>query len=251
MPTPFYHLSIAQNILDSGALSPAAQQILDRQRSAFLFGNTAADVQVVSGQPRQVTHFFNLPLQKNSMPPWQRMLDACPQLADFHQVAEEHAAFIAGYLCHLLADWRWIAEVFVPVFGLQAKWGSFAQRLYYHNVLRAYLDQQTLTNLVNGIGEKLGKVIPNYWLPFVNDRFLCAWRDYLAEQLQPGAKVHTIEVFAKRQGVSPQEYSALLASEERMADEVFSHLPQQALSCYRQSIEEESRVLVDSYFMEK
>ncbi|MEN6300298.1 MAG: zinc dependent phospholipase C family protein [Anaerolineaceae bacterium] len=248
MPTPFYHLSIAQNLLDKDTLSPEVQQILKRQRGAFLFGNTAADVQVLSGQERQETHFFSLPILNNPVVPWQLMLNTYPDLEYHHRVADTQAAFIAGYLCHLLADWRWIVDIFVPAFGLKAEWGDFSQRLYYHNVLRAYLDRQTIAGLPDDAGEKLGEVKPDSWLPFVNDQYLYAWRDYLAEQLQPGANVHTIDVFAKRQGVSPQEYTALLGSEERMENEIFTHLSRQTLTCYRQQIEEESKALVNAYF---
>jgi hypothetical protein len=250
VPTPFYHLTIAQNLLDKDAFSPDVQEILERQRGAFLFGNTAADVQVLSGQKRQATHFFKLPLHSNPVVPWQRMLEAYPELRGSHQVTETQAAFIAGYLCHLLADWRWIGNIFVPAFGLQATWSIFPQRLYLHNVLRAYLDQQIIPELTNGASEKIGKVIPDGWLPFVKDPFLFAWRDYLAEQLQPGAKVYTVEVFAERQGISPEEYRTLLGSEERMEKEIFTHLTRQELDDYRQQIDAESIALVNAYFLE-
>lgn len=247
MPTPFYHLSIAQNLLDRDAFSPGVQKILERQRGAFLFGNTAADVQVLSGQARQATHFFNLPLHSNPVAPWKLMLNTYPCLDDCRQSAETQAAFIAGYMCHLLADWRWIGNIFVPAFGKQAKWSIFPQRLYLHNVLRAYLDRQMIPALLNGAGVILGEVIPHQWLPFVDDHFLLAWRDYLAEQLQPGAKVYTVEVLARRQGISPEEYMALLGSEERMENEIFTHLPRHELSRYRQETEDETIALVNSY----
>lgn len=248
VPTPFYHLSIAQNLLNYDAFSPSVQKILVRQRGAFLFGNTAADVQVLSGQARQVTHFFNLPLHSNSVAPWKLMLNTYPCLGDCRQSDETQAAFVAGYLCHLLADWQWIGNIFVPAFGKQAEWSIFPQRLYLHNVLRAYLDRQMVPGLINGASEKLGEVVPDQWLPFVKDQFLFAWRDYLAKQLQPGAKVHTVEVLAKRQEISPEEYIALLGSEERMENEIFTHLPRQELTRYRQETEDESIALVNAYF---
>ncbi len=250
MPTPFYHLSIAQNLLDKDAFSSNVREILERQRGAFLFGNTATDVQVFSGQERQATHFFKLPLHSNPVEPWKRMLEVYPQLWSRHQVTETQTAFIAGYLCHLLADWRWMSNIFVPVFGLHAMWSVFPQRLYLHDVLRAYLDQQLIPELTNGVSERIGKVIPDGWLPFVNDQFLFAWRDYLAEQLQPGAKVYTVEVFAERQGISPEKYRTLLGSEERMENEIFTRLSRQELEGYRQQIEAESINLVTAYFLE-
>jgi hypothetical protein len=250
VPTPFYHLGLAQQLLEQRAFSREIHDILERQRSAFLFGNTAADVQVISGQKREATHFFNLPLKSNRGLPWERMLVSHPLLRDWRRITEAQAAFIAGYLCHLLADWLWIGEIFVPAFGLQATWGVFTQRLYLHNVLRAYLDRQSYPELHSGTSDQLKTIAPFQWLPFVQDQFLFAWRDYLATQLQPGAKVQTIEVLAQRQGVSPQEYVALLGSEERMENEIFIHLPHQELTRYRQRLECESIALVNAYFLE-
>ncbi|MBN1536380.1 MAG: hypothetical protein JW908_06575 [Anaerolineales bacterium] len=249
MPTPFYHLSIAQTLLDQKAFSPGVQEILERRRGAFLFGNTAADVQVLSGQARQITHFFKLPLHNNSIAPWELMLRTFPSLDDCRLCAETQAAFVAGYQCHLMADWLWIGTIFVPAFGKQAEWSIFPHRLYLHNVLRAYLDRQILPGLVDETSKTLEKVAPEQWLPFVNDRFLCAWRDYLAEQLQPGATVHTVEVLARRQGMTPEEYMMLLDSEERMDDEIFIHLPREKLTRYRQETEDACIALVDNYFI--
>jgi len=241
-------LSIAQNLLNQNAFAPGVQEILERQRGAFLFGNTAADVQVLSGQARQVTHFFNFPFQDNPIAPWKLMLNSYPCLEDCRLSAEKQAVFIAGYLCHLLADWHWIGNIFVPAFGKQANWSIFPKRLYLHNVLRAYLDRQILPGLLDGASANFGEVTPHRWLPFVEDRFLFAWRDYLAEQLQPGAKVQTVDVLARRQGVSPDEYMALLGSEERMENEIFTHLPRNELTRYRQEIEDDSITLVNAYF---
>jgi hypothetical protein len=153
------------------------------------------------------------------------MLKTYACLAQCQQSAQAQAAFIAGYLCHLLADWLWIGDIFVPAFGMQAEWSEIHQRLYLHNVLRAYLDQQIISGLFNGVGVNIGEVTPNQWLPFVEDRYLFTWRDYLAEQLQPGAKIHTIEVLARRQGATPEEYMAILGSEERMENEILLTFP--------------------------
>ncbi len=247
MPTPFYHLSVAKEILEHPKLPPEAGALINRERSAFLFGNTAPDVQTVSNQARQETHFFEVPLRKDAPPPWVLLVQRHAGLSNPEKLPPSQAAFIAGYLCHLQADWLWVREIFLPVFGKRASWESFSRRLYIHNVLRTYLDQEILPSLTNGTATNINQAHPLNWLPFVADTYLYHWRNYLAEQLHPGAKVETVEVFAARQGISPQEYYHLLASSERMEAEVFSRLPKELLDHYRGALIEENLRLIQVY----
>ena len=247
MPTPFFHLSIAQELLQRASLSEPVGTFLTNQRCAFLLGNTAPDVQTISGQRRTATHFFDLPIQPGDALPWEVMLARYPALRQVQQLDVAQAAFIAGYLCHLRADWDWVQEVFLPIFGPHATWSTFRQRLYYHNVLRAYLDQRLLPALRGPMESCLGSVEPDGWLPFVPSRHQRAWRDLLTPQFHPGAVERTVEVFAARQGIPSTEYYALLNSEARMQAEIFVHIPSQHIESYRQRLLAESARLVESY----
>jgi hypothetical protein len=233
VPTPFYHLSLAEELIKHPDMPEPISQFLRTYRSEFLFGSTAPDVQVVSGQPRELTHFFNLPIQAGDRPAWEVFLAEYPHLAFTSKLPAAQSAFLAGYLCHLQADWLWVNDIFVPVFGPRSPWGNFRQRLYYHNVLRAYLDLQILPGLPIDAGTCLGEVVPDGWLPFVKDQSLAAWRDLLSCQLQPGAAIQTVEVFSSRQGISAPEYYALLASKDRMQREVFEHLSLERVESFR------------------
>lgn len=244
MPTPFYHLSVAEELLSHPGLALEARSLLGAQRGAFLLGNTAPDVQVISRQARQETHFFDLPLRPGTRPPWEELLAEHPSLAQAHALPEPQAAFLTGYLCHLQADWLWVKGVFVPVFGLRSRWETFPRRLVLHNVLRAYLDRQILPSLTNGTGSSLVSAEPAGWLPFVADEHLRQWRDYLAGQLRPAASIQTIEVFATRQGVAPEEFYRLIDSEDEMERQVFTHIPRQSLEDYHQRLMDENLQLI-------
>ena len=247
VPTPFYHLRLAEDLLSDPRLEAGQSRFLQSFACAFLFGSTAPDVQVVSGQPRQHTHFFYLPVQEGDQPPWQALLSNYPQLTETHRISEEQTAFLAGYLCHLQADWIWVKELFAPAFGPKAGWGTFAQRLILHNALRAYLDARLLPELAPGMDRCLGQVQPDGWLPFVDDQDLLTWRDVLVPQLRPGARGQTVEVFSSRQGISVPELHALVSSNERMQREVFSHLPLQAVQDYYQQVLKENCGMLASY----
>lgn len=247
MPTPFYHLNIAQEVIERQDIPTPIINFVCCYWGEFLLGNVAPDVQVISGQTRQSTHFFDLPLKNNREKPWSVMLAKYPQLRYGRRLSSELAAFIAGYLCHLKADWLWVRTIFIPVFGLKSGWESVPQRLYLHNVLRAYIDQRTLRELNHDLGNHLLQSVPDQWLPFIKETDLCEWRDFLAGQLQPGGKISTVEVFAKRQGIAPEEYYRMIDSEETMEREIFSHLPRQSLDEYHDQILIESQKTLIKY----
>ncbi len=232
MPTPFYHLALAEEILEDASLPASVQQLLRSEVPAFLLGNTAPDVQTLSGQPREATHFFEVPM-RDRRPARDRMFAAWPELSYASELAPNRRAFLAGYLCHLLLDQLWIGNLFEPVFGPDATWGTFPERLYLHNVLRVYLDRQLVPNLPEGIAGWLRHAQPMAWLPFVTDGHLHAWRDFLAGQLEPGASNKTVEVFAARMGRDPSDFDALLASPADLERRLFSRVSRDDLARFR------------------
>lgn len=246
MPTPFYHLSIAYELLEHPEMSKNMRAHLTSCINPFLFGKTAPDVQVVSGRKREATHFYTLP-PEGKTPAWKRLMAAYPTLSDASALPEDQAAFLAGYICHLQADETWIFDLFLPIFGPDADWADFRKRLYLHNVLRIYLDKQVLDSLPKETSTHLQTTTPKNWLPFVEDDHLTAWRDYLAEQLEPGAAVQTIEVFANRHGLPPEDFSNLLNSEELMEEEIFTHVSRSDLANFRQNLLAKNLHLLNTY----
>jgi hypothetical protein len=247
VPTTFYHLSVAEDLLKRPDLSSGIRDFLKHYRPEFLFGNTAPDVQTISGQPRPATHFFDVPIPPGASSAWDALLTVHPQLVATVLKNQSQAAFLAGYLCHLQADWLWVLDIFVPIFGPWSTWQTLKQRLYLHNVLRAYLDRQILDGLQSQIDGELEAARPFHWLPFVDDPYLLKWRDLLAQQLHPGAIAQTVEVFAIRQGIDPQAFYQLLESEDRLEQEIFSKLPREDLDRYRQRLMDENVRLLNQY----
>ena len=222
------------------ALPLELRQSLQDHWPAFLLGNTAPDVQTITHQDRRSTHFFDIPIFKGEPQPWERMFRRNPELTPWRLLPTEQAVFLLGYICHLRADVVWVKKIFFPTFGPFAGWQTMKQRLYLHNVLRSYLDYELLPALPDNLGKVLGEAVPSNWLPFVDDSYLREWRDFVSQQLLPGASVHTVEVFAARQGISPEEYYRLIQSEERLNQEIFKRLPRQSLVDYKRQVLEDS-----------
>lgn len=221
--------------------------LLDRERPAFYLGSTAPDVQTVTGQARSQTHFFEVPLEPGAKPPWQRLLERYPRLARPAALPPSQVAFWAGYLCHLQADWLWVRELYEPFFGPACDWATLAERSFLHNVLRIYLDEQVLPEMLQKAAKPFSRVQPNGWMPFSPPYALSAWRDELASQFRPGAAARTVEVFSERQGIPPQAYYALLESESEMDCRVFKHLTRQAVLEYSLQLQHENCNLLVEY----
>jgi hypothetical protein len=247
VPTPFYHLSIADQLLDHPQIDPAVKDLLKENLGPFYLGNTAPDVQVISGQNRTATHFFSVPISRHAKEPWRVMISDYPGLRAEKIIDPEQTVFIAGYLCHLQADWIWVSEIFEPVFGPQQGWRSFKKRLYLHNVLRAYLDVEVTAALALDRILEIGSVASKNWVPFIRDQHLENWWIFLLDQLQPGKPIKTVEVFADRQGIAVQEFQAMLESEESLQENIFEHVSRDKLDLYRRKLVANNVSLIENY----
>ncbi len=236
---------MAQEMLDGRQLSPAARRLVEDAWGTFLLGNTAPDVQTASGQPRHETHFYHIP-PSDDTPAYRALLAAHPELARAERLAPDRAVFLAGYLAHLLADEAWWRTVFAPFFGVDARWGSWRERIFLHNVLRTHLDREDQVRLNGNVGRALATAEPRRWLPFVSDDALRSWRDLLVKQLQPGQHIRTAEVFAARMRVPAEMVEEALNSSEQMA-RVFRHVPLARLRAYRADVLYRSIGLINEY----
>ncbi len=248
MPTPVQHLVLAQRLLDEAALPGAIRDRLRAQHGAFLFGNTAPDVQTVSGQLREATHFFIIPWLRVPKP-HKAMFELHPALGSPGDLPAAHAAFIAGYICHLWLDVVWVRDIYLKNFGPYAHWGAnLRERHVYHNILRAWCDRHDQGQLNGTIGPALSAAHPIDWLPFTADRYLIQWRDNLAGQFRPGASIRTVEVFAERGGVPPEKFHQVLDSPEEMEQHIFAHASREKIEKFYRDGYEQMAELIIEYF---
>jgi hypothetical protein len=244
MPTPATHLALAEKMLRGNDLSTSTRRLLTQQRGPFLLGHTAPDVKTVSGQRRDVCHFYTVPRTSNR-PACDALFDAYPSLARADALPRPQAAFVAGYIAHLVMDEVWLDVVFERYF-LQ-DWGPLKERLFLHNVLRTWVDSRDQAKLNGNVAQDLRDAEPLDWLPFVDDKHLCVWRDWLVEQLTGGQRMQTAEVFARRMGIPAGEVEAVARSPQQMGERVFRYFPRSALASFQETVDRRSITLVDSY----
>lgn len=244
------HLQMAERIIASERLEPNIRTQILTNYPAFYLGNVAPDFQAICDIPREVTHFYNLPPDPKNRG-YDRMLAQHPDLIDIKNLAPDKATFIAGYSIHLRLDLRWYHEILIPYFLQSEGWADRRQRFVIHNTLLTYLDMLAVDSLPENAAQILGSVVPNYCLSFARDENLMAWRDMLVDQLQPGAMLRTIEIYAERLKMSPEEFAANLENPVWMADHVFAKVPVEKVQAMLLEAVDESIDIITSYFAGK
>jgi len=211
VPTPFQHLLYSQRVFRAPGLPARVSHALETERGAFLLGSTAGDVQAITGQPRVDTHFYRLsePHERSAA---ERFLLAYPELAAPSLLLPTRAAFVSGYLVHLAWDEVWAEDIFIPFYRDADHWPDRMSYFVHHNALRVHLDRGAYGSLVQkeALASLLGSVVPERWLPFVEDAALIQWRDWLVEQLLDPAAIQTVEVFSRRMQVPPDRLEEIV-----------------------------------------
>jgi hypothetical protein len=218
VPTPFQHLVYADRVLRDPALAPHIRYLLKQEIGPYLLGNTAADVQVITGEPRVDTHFYRLRTDHRLLtgPQGSPVAKMLSTLGDLCSLSAAHTAFLAGYAVHLVWDEIWAWDIFVPYYRDSARWPDRKSLFVHHNALRVWLDRQAYRQLQTwpNLVVHLRAVTPHDWLPSAPDWALADWRDWLVTQLiDPGA-VQTAEVFAERLHVPVVVLNDLVAEME-------------------------------------
>lgn len=250
MPTPFMHLQVAERIRAHRQLKSAVAAQIDRALPAFYLGHVAADFQTIADIPREATHFYHLPPARETIA-HERMLQSYPQLAQTKHMTVDHAVFVAAYRSHLLLDQLWYWDVLIPYFMEASHWeADHRQRFLVHNTLLTYLDKLALESLPPDAGVTLAAARPHRWLPFAGDGDLIRWREMLVDQLQPGATIQTIAIYAERMRLQPAAFAANLANPQWMQEQVFSKAPLEEVQAIITEGVTQSVALISDYLCE-
>ncbi|MCA9892641.1 MAG: zinc dependent phospholipase C family protein [Anaerolineae bacterium] len=219
MPTPFMHLNIAYKLLNDHDLPADAHAVISADIPAYLLGSIVADARVYPGADRELTHFYRY---DRPMPdhPWREMLRQNPSLAQPETIAER--AFVAGYVAHLGADEYWSKHVLGPYFA-NGKWGNDIHwRFFVLHLLLITLDERDEACIPVEAANLLRQPTPHNWLPFMDDRIIEDWRDYLADQLQ--GESETVDIFAQRVHRQPEELRQMVDNPQQMRDLFWQHI---------------------------
>ena len=173
----------------------------------FLLGSTAPDMRAITKRSREHYHFA--PLDFEQVGDGARaLLEYNPHLAG---LSGSRAAFVAGYISHMVLDECWITGVFRPAFG-DAGAAPDARGLVLDRALQLELDRRT-----NGVGEYLGLMrdaATPLGLGFVSDEEVTQWRSWVVEFLERDFSWERLRFMARRIARGDEAHPAYAAADE-------------------------------------
>ncbi len=220
MPTPVVHLYLAQEILQSGAAG-----YLNGCVSDYLLGSIAPDAWSIAGVTRRQAHILPIPIPAGKRVV-EELLTLYPHLRASQALAPARAAFVAGYMAHLLVDEIWYHRIFEPYFSREQPGDApIGTRLLWHNVLRLHCENALQDRLAGDLADALAGSAPGYAFPLFDDAALSVWRDRISAELRPGASRRSAEVFAARLKAPVEQLLEILADPVALERLVLGRLP--------------------------
>lgn len=180
MPPLGLHTVVAKQIADR-----LGHDLLDRERGALYLGSTAPDIRVITRWDRRQTHFFDLD-NFDEQSGVQGLFRAYPDLAHAGGLSPATAAFVAGYLTHLVMDEAWITQVYRPFFGERSPMGGGPWANIMDRALQFALDQRGRSDdeLVRHIVGELARDELSVQVGFIDQETLQRWHSLIREVLQ-------------------------------------------------------------------
>jgi hypothetical protein len=218
MPTPFSHLLIAYRLLNEAALSDNTRRLITAYQADFLLGGVVADARPENGK-RADTHFYHYtePMPDN---PWREMFRQHPALQQ--PLSASHHAFLAGYVAHLAADEYWSRNMLKPHFG-EGNWGEdIKERFFALHLLLIYMDERDETALDTTMPALLRQSQAEHWLPFLTDKEIYAWRDFIAGQLETESE--TLHVFGSRIKTPAEDLRRIIDNANQMQVQLWDNI---------------------------
>jgi hypothetical protein len=99
-----------------GLAEELSSGVIDGDRGAYFLGATTPDIRVLTRWDRERTHFFSLD-DFGEQSGVHRLFEREPALRDASALDAPTAAFMAGYISHLVLDEDYITQIYRPLFG--------------------------------------------------------------------------------------------------------------------------------------
>ena len=248
MPNAETHLTAACDLLAEPAIVQAFPWLAnDACRSAFLMGAVSPDVRAIGGQTREQTHFFTIPPDDDRPAPAMMCAD-WPQIARAATLSAPQAAFIAGYMTHLIMDQTWVEMVVMPGLYLAGSaWGLRHPNWRLYCILMTYLEYRAAARLPASSARQMSGAAPQGWLPFVADRDLAAWRDRVGKLIDGGGPRLVSSALSQSCGLDPARMEEIVQSEPEMAREAYPTVSQDRLLAFEAETARRSRDQVIAY----
>lgn len=246
MPPLAIHTRIARETADQ-----IQSETLNASRGNLYLGSTTPDVRVLTRWDRQRTHFFDIHNFEDQSCV-SSFFENNPSLADAGALDSRTAAFVAGYVSHLVVDEVWIAAVYRPYFGERSPLsGSFRanvmdRALQFSMDADTRSDSDTMLHVLQAVAE-CDLDIP---IDFIDRDTLGRWHGVVTDfvQTQPDwerfrTRVRT-HLESLGQTTSDGDYEEIVLSLPELVDEALRYLGRERLeTVMRESVDASTRAV--------
>jgi hypothetical protein len=179
VPHLAFHMSVAREM--ANLMSNA---VVDANRGAFYLGSTGPDMRILSRADRMSSHYFDLDCLEHQSST-ESFFRAHGDLSDPSNLNGSTAAFVAGYLTHLVIDEVWITDIYRPFFGPESAIGDDARANVLDRVLQYEMDLQRRRDrsAMEEIREQLVATNPSVRVDFVEGEMLARWREVVVDMV--------------------------------------------------------------------
>jgi hypothetical protein len=248
MPPLTLHTVMAKELADR-----LRHRLLDQERGNLYLGSTAPDLRVITRWERERTHFFDLGNVEEQSSVAGLFL-AHPGLARAAALNESTAAFIAGYLTHLVMDEMWMTTIYRPFFvegsSLEGDpWSNIMDRVVQFSIDR---EKRSDRALVAHLVDEVARCDLALEIDFIDGETLHRWREVVMEIVNQPADWSRFRYVAGRHlreaGIeTPEAWQEFLASLPDLLEQALRYLTPERIHWFVEESGNRGRETVKEY----
>jgi hypothetical protein len=249
MPPLALHTAIAKEVADRLRLP-----LLDAQRGHLYLGSTAPDIRILTRWERARTHFFDLD-SFDEQSGVQGLFSAHPDLSQPWRLNEATAAFVAGYVTHLVMDEGWIGTIYRPYFGEKSPLGGSIRANVMDRALQFWLDADRRHDrkLMEHVMSAVAAADLGLDIQFIDPETIRRWRDLVTDLARQMPDWGRFAERAKRhlgldEDADDAAFNEAIASLPDLVGQALDYLGSGRIDAYLRDSIEECIAAVKDYF---
>jgi hypothetical protein len=233
--------------------SELASPAIEADRGAYYLGATTPDIRVLTRWDRERTHFFSLD-DFGEQSGVHRLFEADPALRDARAVNAPTAAFVAGYISHLVMDEAYICQIYRPLFGERSELAGDIMANLMDRVLQFELDRRDREDFdtIAEIQRELAASAVEVSVEFIAHDTLLEWRKVSVDVLSHPPTWERFGRIASRHlnaaGIEGDDGIARFMEDvPTLLDRTIAHVGQERIREYLDSSQAQARRAMQEY----
>lgn len=233
MPPLALHTVIAKEVADR-----LRHRALDEERGNLYLGSTAPDIRVITRWERERTHFFDL-ANFDEQSGVAGLFQVYPRLARPASLNRPTAAFVAGYLTHLVMDETWINTIYRPFFGERSPLGSDLRANIMDRAIQFSLDRERRSDrgLIIHVLNEVARCDLALEVDFIDGETLRRWQEVILDVVKHPPDWERFRYVAGRHlreaGIeSPEAFQEFVRSLPDLVEETLRYLTPERVQAF-------------------